>query len=197
MAATAWYSIPNRTTLGERYETSPPHILASGRGRCRAAGRIVLLLGASLSDDFSACPSRNRAARDMAKHRLARSGSRSLQKARDRNEPAGNCGRRPGGCGRAHPRRLGVRPYRNCASRRRSPQRPGHRNLGNANLGFFRLLCDDQEGDHSTCTARRKEGRGANRDRADQRGDPDFATGGMPFPCIPSVRRPYSQPRGS
>jgi hypothetical protein len=181
----------------ERHETSPPQVLASGRGRCRTPGLAALRLVASFSDGFAACPSRNRAARDMAKHRLARSGSRSLQKARDRMSLPAIAVGGPEAAAGLHPRRLGVRPYRNCASRRRSPQRPGHRNLGNANLGFFRLLCDDQEGDHSTCTARRKEGRGANRDRADQRGDPDFATGGMPFPCIPSVRRPYSQPRGS
>jgi hypothetical protein len=31
-------------------ETSPPHILASGRGRCRASVRVVLCLGAGLSD---------------------------------------------------------------------------------------------------------------------------------------------------
>src|SRR6476619_5240846 len=31
-------------------ETSPPHVLASGCGRCRAPGHLALLLGTSLSD---------------------------------------------------------------------------------------------------------------------------------------------------
>src|SRR5262245_17430937 len=34
---------------GDANETSPPHILASGRGRCGAAGRLTLRLGARLS----------------------------------------------------------------------------------------------------------------------------------------------------
>src|SRR5271170_1078963 len=37
------------TTLGEIYETSPPQISASGRRRCRAAGRVADREGANLS----------------------------------------------------------------------------------------------------------------------------------------------------
>jgi hypothetical protein len=37
--------------LGNRHETSPPHILASGSGRCRAAGRVADRKGANLRPD--------------------------------------------------------------------------------------------------------------------------------------------------
>src|SRR5262249_5840476 len=39
-----------RARLGEYYETSPKNVSASGRGRCRAPGRIAHRGGASLSD---------------------------------------------------------------------------------------------------------------------------------------------------
>ena len=42
-------SRPSPVFQGGRYETSPPTISASGRGRCRAAGRVAHRAGASLS----------------------------------------------------------------------------------------------------------------------------------------------------
>src|ERR1700704_4300429 len=42
--------LPSAFPRRKRHETSPPTISASGRRRCRAAGRVVLRLGASLSD---------------------------------------------------------------------------------------------------------------------------------------------------
>src|SRR6185437_13547010 len=102
--APSWAMAP-----GGHYETSSPKIFASGSGRYRPAHGLTLRLGA-----ITPCGSGgdrsggDGAASNVAKHRLARSRSRSLQKARDRYDPAGHCGRRSGGCGRAHPGRLGV-----------------------------------------------------------------------------------------
>ena len=61
--------------------------------RCRRDAAVPPRTGASLSDDFSERSSRNRATCDVAKHRVARSRSRCVQKARDRYDPAGHCGR--------------------------------------------------------------------------------------------------------
>ena len=44
-------------------------------------------------DDFSERSSCNRATCDVAKHRVARSRSGGVQKARDRYDAAGHCGR--------------------------------------------------------------------------------------------------------
>ena len=47
-----------------------------------------------------------------------------------------------------HPRRLGVRPHRHPACRRRSPQRQRHRDPGDAHIGVLQLVRHDQKGDH-------------------------------------------------
>jgi hypothetical protein len=81
-------------TLVLHHETSSK-VFASGSGRYRAAYSLTLRLGAIAPDGSGRGRSGgDGASSNMAKHRLARSRSRSLQKARDRYDLAGHCGRR-------------------------------------------------------------------------------------------------------
>ena len=139
---------------------SSPSISATGSRCCRPACSLTRRLGATTPNESRRGRSGgDGAASNMAKHRLARSRSGYLQKARDRYDPAGHCGRRSGGSGRSHSRRLGIRPYRIGAGRGRSAQGSGHRHRGDADNGFPQVLRHDPKGDHSTGAARRKESR--------------------------------------
>ena len=75
----------------DRDETSPPTISASGRGRCRAAGRVALRLGASLSDAAGA-HHRRLCRRRCDRHRRAPDGPMAVGAARPaihHRKPAG------------------------------------------------------------------------------------------------------------
>ena len=75
----------------ERHETSPPKFSASGRGRCRAAGRLAHRVGASLSDAAGA-HDRRLCRRRRGRHRRAPDRSMAVGAARPairHREPAG------------------------------------------------------------------------------------------------------------
>src|SRR5215831_8573871 len=62
-------------TIGERHETSPPHILASGRSCCRAVGRVGDRTGTDLSDAAGAL---DRAVRTSRRDRHYRAAHRAM-----------------------------------------------------------------------------------------------------------------------
>src|SRR5262249_56744869 len=75
-------------------ETSPPHILASGRGRGRAADRVALRLGASLSVTTGAVDRRISAGR-LGRHHRAPDRSMAVGTARPASRHREPAGRRP------------------------------------------------------------------------------------------------------
>ena len=109
---------------GGRHENSCRSLNWTAAHRARFSRRKFLLAGGATpspplsslgtrgSDASTAGPRRDRGARDLAEHRLARRRSWPFQKARDRYDLAGHRGRGAGGSGWAYSRRLGVRPYR-------------------------------------------------------------------------------------
>ena len=100
-------SRPSPEMKGGRYETSPPTISASGRGRCRAPGRVALRLGASLSVAAGACHCAVRCRR-RCRHYCAPDGSMAIGAARSAIRH-----RKSAGCRRQY-RHRGGRP---CARR--------------------------------------------------------------------------------
>src|SRR5690242_676786 len=74
---------PKKAEPGGHDETSTPRVFASGYCRCGGIGGSAPCSSTSLPDESTTCPRRNRAASNMAKHRLAWSRSWSFPEAGD------------------------------------------------------------------------------------------------------------------